>query len=278
MSSARRRGIATLTLLAPGGFGGVAGHSGSHAAGYTHFINYSWSAVTNATGYEFSNNGGSTWSPIGNVLTHQETTTTLFGTGFQAQVRATAASGATKGTTSGNLFVAFDTVLDVLYVNYNNGTFGIGSGGTNSGIAANGDLSGGNGAAACHNSQFPSLAFDNNAGTFWQAFETQAATQNRAWVGVDMGSPIQVEGFSINQTAASGTSEYVTLAGLYFSDDGANWTHVVSAPGIGPSQSGISSVPISTISAHRFWKVQAESTLATNGNWRVSEITFYKWQ
>lgn len=261
----RRRHFVAITVpAAPTGLSGTPRDSGG-----THFIDWSWSTVVDATSYEYSIDGGSNYISTGSTAS-----VTTSGTGGATEnilVRAVNAAGAGTTTSSSATYLLTLTQLTLSSAN------GIGSNGVFSGLTLDGDNNGGSsGGLPGH---LPASAFDANTGTYWQSIETNVATLNDAWIGYDFGSAQTVGGFSIDQSGASASNEYVTSVSLYSSDDASNWTLRLNSTGsLGASQSATFNNGGANFGAHRYWHLRATSNLATTGNWRVTEVKLFRYQ
>ncbi len=112
----------------------------------------------------------------------------------------------------------------------------------------------------------PWMAFDKNNNTYWYS-----ASGHPSWIGWQTEKPLRIDSLTIRNRHIDGS--IINSYTIYYSDDGTNWT--VATQGNSPNQtlSGEWTVDVSKYGAHRFWRLQSNSSVGNNSGYTaIGEI------
>ena len=120
-----------------------------------------------------------------------------------------------------------------------------------------------------YSTQYPSLAFDNNVGTYWGSSQIAANQYNAAYIGYNFGSGNEKAVRVINIRQYSGPNG-MPLVKIQYSDNGTVWndvgTYTLNTYG------GLNTLALPSSGTHRYWRALAWTNLPSGNVWAVFEI------
>lgn len=114
----------------------------------------------------------------------------------------------------------------------------------------------------------PANAFDDNAGTYWQANTTLAVG---SWIGYNLGTAKMLEQVTVKQYQfAGGNHGYASSAAVEYSDDGSSWTtlHTITLA----QNTNVQTFDLPVSSAHQYWRLRSTGAVITGYRWAVFEV------